>query len=109
MGSDAPPSAWLLVDGQLDYSLINRVVLAIMGALTAGGRAAAAVALGQRWAALSDGVFDESIMPALLAAAPRAGEDVQPFAAALARVRRQRPTTPPGLIYLTSKNTPSKS
>lgn len=86
MGSDAPPSAWLLTDNQLDYSLINRVVLAFMGALTAGGRAAAAVAVGRRWAALSDGVFDESLMPACLAAAPRSGEDVQPFAAALSRV-----------------------
>ena len=58
-----------------------------MAALTAGGRAAAALAIGRRWTALSDGVFDETIMPALLAAAPRAGEDVQPFAAALSRVR----------------------
>lgn len=86
MGSDAPPSAWLLTNGQLDYSLINRIVIAIMGVLTAGGHAGAAVAVGRRWTTLSDGVFDETLMPACLAAAPRAGEDVQPFAAALARV-----------------------
>lgn len=87
MGSDAPPSAWILANNQLDYSLVNRMVLAAMSALAGAGRAAAAVGIGCRWAALSDGVFDESIMPACIAAAPRAGNDVQPFAAALSKVR----------------------
>jgi hypothetical protein len=86
LGSDAPPNAWILSNGQIDFSLVNRIVLAIMGALTAGGRPAAAVHIGRRWAHVSDGVFDESLMPACMAAAPKAGVDVQPFAASLSRV-----------------------
>jgi hypothetical protein len=86
LGSDAPRSAWMLEDTQLDYALISRIVVVGMGALVAGGRPAAALATGRRWAVLSDGAFDEAVMPACLVAAPRAGEDVQPFAAALSAV-----------------------
>lgn len=90
LGSDKPASLWVVEDTQLDFEQLTQVVLAAVTALLAGGRPAAALDLGAQWSALTDGAFDEHVMPLCLQAAPRAGADTQPFAAALALVVRDK-------------------
>lgn len=90
LGSDKPGSPWFLEERQLDFDQLTQVVLAGATALLAGGRPAAALALGEQWAMLTDGAFDEMVMPLCLQAAPRVGVDAQPFAAALALVVRDK-------------------
>lgn len=90
LGSDKPASLWVVKDTQLDFEQLTQVVLAAVTALLAGGRPAAALGLGTQWSALTDGAFDEHVMPLCLQAAPRAGADAQPFAAALALVVRDK-------------------
>eukprot|EP00892_Ulva_mutabilis_P009551 jgi/Ulvmu1/6969/UM033_0026.1 len=88
LGSDRPASLWFLEAKQLDFDQLTQVVLAGVTALLAGGRPAAALDVGVRWSEVTDGAFDEGVMPLCLQAAPRAGVDVQPFASALAIVVR---------------------
>lgn len=90
LGSDKPTSRWFLEVKQLDFDQLTQVVLAAATALLAGGRPAAALDMGARWSALTDGTFDEHVIPLCLHAAPRAGADLQPFAAALAVVVRDK-------------------
>ena len=59
-------------------------------ALAALGRPAAAVAIASEWTDLSCGVYNSTVLPLLIAAAPAAGVEPAPFSAALAETMRDK-------------------
>ncbi|KAG2499074.1 hypothetical protein HYH03_003257 [Edaphochlamys debaryana] len=88
-GSDLQVDIWFK-EGPLDLAWVSRYMALVAVVLSRGGRWHTLVELGRTWARLSEGVFNERIMPWLLQAAPKAGVDPGAFQAAMDALIRDK-------------------
>lgn len=90
-GSDLQVELWFS-GGPLDMAWLNKLMVMVLSVLNRMNRFHAAMSLGRTWLALSEGAFNESVLPLLLTAAPLAAEDPAPLTAAMEVVVRDKST-----------------
>jgi hypothetical protein len=89
-GSDAPPDFWFLDNSDLDFEWINAVICMVLAAQTASHRPATVLAIAETWRELSEGAFDSTVLPFMVAAAPQAQVNVAPYIASLTTTLRDQ-------------------
>lgn len=88
-GSDLQAELWFQ-GGPLDMESLNKYVVMILSALHRMNRFHALLSLGRWWLALSEGVYNELVLPLLMAAAPLVGADTSALTAAMEVVVRDK-------------------
>ncbi|KAG2453644.1 hypothetical protein HYH02_001857 [Chlamydomonas schloesseri] len=88
-GSDLQADIWFK-EGPLDLAWVSRFLGLAAVVLSRGERWHSLLEAGRQWARLSEGVFNERIMPWLLQAAPKAGVDPAPFQSAMDALIRDK-------------------